>query len=106
MCATEAETPPVPLVETVSHPLAGAGGSVVCGALGPVHMGSGAARGAASYAVQILPTADAPTAGSRIMLTVSPRIGDTCNLVLQRRAEPVMVAGRGEHQLRGTASAS
>ncbi len=97
VCGTSQAHPiQVALAETVGRELARAGAIILCGGLGGVM--EAVCRGARELngiTVGIIPTSDASTANSFIMLPIPTGLGEARNMVLVHCAEAVIAIGGG-----------
>jgi uncharacterized protein (TIGR00725 family) len=97
VCGTSQASPiEIALAETVGRELARAGAIVFCGGLGGVmEAACRGAREANGITVGILPTSDASSANSFIMLPIPTGLGEARNVVLIHCAEAVIAIGGG-----------
>jgi uncharacterized protein (TIGR00725 family) len=94
--ASQANPKQIAIAETVGRELARAGVIVFCGGLGGVmEAACRGAREANGITVGILPTSDASTANSFIMLPIPSGLGEARNMVLVHCAEAVIAIGGG-----------
>lgn len=93
---SEAESSLQALAEAVGLGLAQAGAIVLCGGLGGVMEAvAHGARQNHGLTVGILPSSDAQTANSAIMLPIATGMGEARNMVLINCAEAVIAIGAG-----------
>lgn len=92
----EADASLLALAEAVGLGLAQAGASVLCGGLhGVMEAVCRGARQGGGLTIGVLPSADAHTANSAIMLPIATGMGEARNVILINSAEAVIAIGGG-----------